>query len=285
MDSRFTELVQSVLSAKESAAELNALEVTTTNEQTVHSITSTSKVAVWRLWIYIFCKILFDQEKILTALVKTNRPQNIPNFQNVVYNFRDGLEHKWIDGKFQYDLTSVPDAEDRKIIKKASVFENDEDEIIVKIALENNVLATSEQIDRIKAYLKNEKPPGSTIVLINKLPDQIKTTLTVWVDTQIIDKVTGKLLNVSEEVYPVKDAIKSYLNKLEFNGAFVTDKFTSEIKTQPGIELVNVELIQWKYESFPFVDFSVFKKPESGHFEIKEENLTINYLDYALVNN
>jgi len=285
MSRSFSDIQKSILEAKEASASLNALEILTTSEQTLSSATATSKVSIWRLWVWIVAFVLWIHEQLVEKLVQESRPQNIRNFLLKVLDFHDGLEHKWIDGRFQYDLTGVANPDELKIIKKAAVFENDDEDIVVKIALENNVLATVEQIDRVKAYLKNEKPPGASLVLINKLPDQLKATISVWIDIQKIDKLTGRLLGTTEEIYPVKDAVASYLNKLEFNGAFVKNKFTSEIEAQTGIELVNIDSIQWKYEAFPFVDFQIFKEPESGHFELDEGNLTINYLDYALVNN
>jgi hypothetical protein len=284
MSRSFSDIQKSILDAKEASASLNALEILTTSEQTLSNANATSKVSMWRLWVWIFAFAMWVHEQIIFKLSEQSRPQNIPNFKNTVFNFHDGLEHKFIEGKFQYDFTGISNPHSLKIIKKVAVFENDDEEIVVKIALENNELATDEQLDRIKSYLKNEKPPGAALVLINKMPDELKINFTVWVDTQVIDKVTGRLLGVTDEVYPVEVAIENYLNNLEFNGAFVCNKIEKEIESQTGIKLVNIDSIQWKYEGYPFTDFSIFKVPESGHFKIEPENLTINYLDYALVN-
>lgn len=280
----FNDIQKTILDAKDASAELNALQITTNSEQELNDINSTSKVSLWRLIVWIIAFVLYIQEQILTELANQTRPQNIPNFQSKVFDFHDGLEHKFINGRFQYDYTGVDNPDALKIIKKAAVFENDNEQIVVKFALENNVLATDEQIGRIRAYLKDEKPPGTSLLLVNKLPDQLKNTLTVYVDIQVIDILTGRLLNSTEEIYPVKLAIKNYLLKLEFNGAFVINRYIREIENQNGIELANINLIQSKYDLYPFEDFVVFKEPQSGHFQLDDENLTINYLDYALVN-
>jgi hypothetical protein len=56
---------QSILDAKTTSMQLNALEVLTTQEQTIDSANSTSKVSIWRLWVWIFSYVLCLHEKIV----------------------------------------------------------------------------------------------------------------------------------------------------------------------------------------------------------------------------
>lgn len=231
---------------------------------------------------------IFFHEQIVAKNAENLRPQNLPNFIAAVLNFHDGLDLKWKDGQFQYDLTGVPDAEERKIIDRCAVLESADGELVVKVATDNAGAlepVTSEQLERLSFYLQQKKVPGVSIRLINKEADLIKTTLRVYVDPLMIDLATGKQLNTSEEIYPVKEAIKEYLANLEFNGAFVTNFFTRAIEDKGGINLVAVDSMQWSFDAYPFMDFTDFKVPESGYFKINEENLTITYLSYVLVNN
>ncbi len=287
MDTRFNEIQQEILQAKSDASALNALEVLTTSEQTLNSATTTSKVAVWRLWVWIFAFVIWLNEKIVTQNALNSRPQNLPNFRAAVLNFRDGLDLVWKDGAFSYDLTSVTDAEERKIIDRCAVIESDDGELVVKVATDNSgnlEPVTPAQKTRVLTYLKQIKVPGVKIRLINENADNLKASLTVYVDPLIIDLSTGQLLNTSDEVYPVKEAIKSYLENLEFNGAFVKDYFREEIKNAEGINLCVVDLLEWKFAAFPFTAIGEWKVPESGYFKIEETDLTINYQPYVLVN-
>ena len=236
--------------------------------------------------IISFC--VFVHEQIVSANAANSRPQNLPNFIAKVYNFHDGLPLKWIDGQFQYDLTGVANPDDLKIIDRCAVLESNDGELVVKVAHDNagDLLPISnDQATRLLFYLGQMKVPGVRIRLINQDADNIKTTLNVYVDAQQIDLITGQQLNTTETVFPVKDAIKEYLSKLEFNGAFVTNFFEAAIQGKDGIKLCDVLLMQHKYAGFDFTDFTAFKIPESGYFKIQDADLTINYLSDVLVTN
>ena len=77
------EIQQPILDDIATSDALNALQVLTTTEQTLTSATSTSKVAVWRLFVYIIAVTTQTLEKILDvfkatviAIVAASRPQD-----------------------------------------------------------------------------------------------------------------------------------------------------------------------------------------------------------------
>ena len=63
MSRSIKEIQQTILDAKATAVELSALEVLTTQEQTLNSANSTSKVAIWRLWVWViaFAQYVLEQ--------------------------------------------------------------------------------------------------------------------------------------------------------------------------------------------------------------------------------
>jgi hypothetical protein len=283
MSRSFNEIQNQILEAKAMAYDLNALEVLTTSEQNLYSATSTSKVSIWRQWVWIFAFVIWLHEKIVEANANNSHSQNQPNLKNSILNYHDGLDLVWKDGRFQYDLTTVLDAEARKIIARCAVLENDEG-LVFKIATDNaGVLepVTPEQLTRVSAYIKKIKGPGIPFVVINQNADLIRVTLTVYVNPLVIDITTGQLLSSTSEVFPIEDAIDQYLANLEFNGAFVKDFFRTTLKDAEGIELVVIENIESKFASFPFIVMGEWKVPDAGYFKINEENLTINYLPYV----
>lgn len=247
-----------------------------------------STASLEMLMIENMVNAIYEHEQIVSSNAANSRPQNLPNFILAVLNFHDGLPLVWLDGQFQYDLTGVANPDDLKVVSRCAVLESEDGELVVKVAHNNaGVLEplTNPQATRLGFYLIDVKVPGVRIRLINEPADLIKTTLNVYVDPLVIDLTTGRQLNLTEEVYPVKVAITEYLNALEFNGAFVQNFFEQAIQDKEGINLVNVELLQWKYAALPFADFVNFKIPEAGYFKIEDVDLTINYLPYGLVNN
>ena len=247
-----------------------------------------SIASVENIWLEQFVDMIYNHELIVSANAANSRPQNLPNFIATVYNFHDGLPLVWMDGQFTYDLSEVENPEERKIVNRCAVLESEDGELVVKVAKINSdelePLAEPEA-ERLLFYLNQMKVPGVRIRLINELADLLKVTLNVYVDPLQIDLNTGRRLNITEDIFPVKAAIKSYLTELEFNGAFVTNFFERAIQNEPGINLAVIELLQHKFAAFDFADFTAFKVPQSGYFKINEENLIINYLPYVLVNN
>lgn len=247
-----------------------------------------STASVEMIWIEQLSEMIYVHEQIVSANAANSRPQNLPNFIATIYNFHDGLPLAWLNGQFDYDLTEVANPEELKIVDRCAVLESEDGELVVKVATETGgelEPLTTEQAQRLLFYLNQMKVPGVRIRLINEQADLLKATLNVYVDPLQIDLNTGQALTSEEEQFPVKDAIKDYLSKLEFNGAFVTNFFTRAIEDKPGINLVQIETIQHRFGGFDFSPFDTFKVPQSGYFKINEVDLTINYLPYVLVNN
>jgi hypothetical protein len=277
-----------ILTAKAQASNLNALEVLTTSEQTLLNADSTSKVSIWRLWVWIFSYALSIHERIVETNAENSRPHTIRWYREQCMNFLDGLALKWINGQFAYNTTGVTNVEERKIIDRCAVLESNNGELVIKVATENNGILeplTTPQLDRFKAYVRQIKDAGNRIRFINQPADNLKITLTVYVDISIIDLSTGKLLNISGDIYPVKEAIDNYLSNLEFNGAFVKEFFRDELQRAIGVKRPLIDLLQSQSNGFPFSDISDWKIPEAGYFKINDIDLTINYIANDLVGN
>lgn len=281
----FTEIQQSILEAKEAAAELNALEVLTTSEQTLHSATSNSKVGIWRLWVWIFSFALWLHEKIVYQNAQNSRPHTIRWYRDQAMNFLDGLSLVWIDGQYNYNLNGVVDAADRKIIDRCAILESSDGELVIKVATDNSGTIeplSTPQLLRFVEYLNLIKDAGNRLRVINEEADKLKITIDAYVDVSIIDLATGKLLNVSEDIYPLKDAVKNYLENLQFDGAFVKEFFKNALQTAPGVKLPILQNVEWKYAAFDWETIGEWKVPEAGYFKIDDIDLTINYLQYEL---
>ena len=282
MDRKFSEIQQQILDAKNAAAQLNALEVLTASEQNINSANTTSKVGVWRVWVWVMAYVIWIHERIVSTNAANSRPHNLLWYREKVYEFRDGLQLQWINGQFTYDLTGVADAEDRLIIKRRSVLESNDGELVIKIATDNGGSiepVSNPQLVRFTEYMNLIKDAGNRLRIINQPGDLLKITITAYVDVSIIDLATGKLLNVTEDIYPVVDAVENYLANLEFNGAFFKAFLQSNIEKASGVYLPLIDDVQWRFAAFPFAAIGEHKIPEAGYFKINPDDLTINYLN------
>ena len=280
-----TEIQQSILNAKAQASTLNALQVLTTAEQNLSAANSTSKVAIWRLWVWIFSYVIYIHEQIIEKFAENSRPHTINWYKNQCLNFLDGLPLVWLNEQFQYDLTNVIDADVRKIIDRCAILESNSGELVLKIATDNNGNTeplTIAQLLRFTYYINQIKDAGNRIRIINQEADQLKIALTVYVDPLIIDLQTGALLSGAPGVFPVKKAIDNYLEKLEFNGAFVLTFFQDELQKATGVVLPKVDVLESQYLGFAFVPIVDWAIPEAGYFKVNPADLTITYLPNEL---
>lgn len=279
------EIQQSILDAKQTATNLSALEVLTTSEQTLSNANSTSKVSIWRLWVWIFAYALQVHERIVERNAQNSRPHTIRWYREMCLNFLDGLPLQWKDGQFQYELTNVIDADVRKIIDRCAVLESNNGELVIKIATDNNGIiepVTPAQKIRFIAYMQQIKDAGNRIRVINQSADLLKIGLTVYVDPLIIDLQTGKLLSAPGNIFPVKNAITNYLASLEFNGSFVKTFFQDALQKAEGVNLPIIDDLQSQYAGFNFVPIAEWRIPEAGYFAVNDVDLTIIYKAYDL---
>jgi hypothetical protein len=246
-------------------------------------LTSTSRVAIWRLWVYIIAFAIWLHEEIVEANAENSRPHTLRWYREQALSFLDGLELVWLDGQFQYETEGVTNLDERQIIDRCAVLESTDGELIIKIAteLDDQVQPiTDDQLLRFTSYMNQIKDTGNRLVIVNRPPDKLKLTLKVYVDEQIINLGDGVLLNTDETIKPVEVAVNEHLRNLEFNGALVKEFLRDTIQKDEGVKLPIIEDLQWQYAGLPFQSIDQWQVPDAGYFEIEE--LTINYLPYAL---
>lgn len=241
-----------------------------------------SLTSIENVWFDNISFGIYNHELIVSENALNSRPHNLSWYKEKCMDFHDGFELVWLDGQFKYEASVT---EVSKIIDRVAVLESNDGELVIKVATDNAGTIeplSAPQLTRFTNYLNLIKDAGNRIRIINQPADLLKMTLNVYVDVSIIDLSNGKLLNVTEDVYPVEDAIKNYLENLEFNGGFVKEFFKNELQKATGVKLPLIELVEWKYASFDWAEFGEWKVPEAGYFKIEPADLTINYLPYEL---
>ncbi len=253
------------------------------NDQTLSTeLTSTSKVAIWRLWVYIIAFAIWIHEAIVEENAKNSRVHTLLWYQSQALLFLDGIDLQWENGQFSYP-TLIEDIEARKLVKRCAVLENKDGELVIKITGDRNQPLEDNQERRFTTYMNEIKDAGNRLKIVNREADSLKLHLDVYVDTLVIDLDTGQYLETSQTYKPVEDSIENYLNHLEFNGALIKNRLIDAVQEAQGVYDLEIKVLQHRYGELPFTNVGRLIVPDAGHFKIEE--LVINYHSNSYVAN
>lgn len=285
-----TEIQESILSKKSQTESLSALEVLTTSEQnTLSNLTSTSKVAIWRLWVFIQAfaiwlhEGIFETHKIeIEELIALNKVHTRKWYRDKILNFQYGFV---LDGESdRYDNTGIDTANilGSKIIKRASV-EEVAGELRIKVATQiGDKLQpiNTDQFNALRQYIALVKDAGTKIRLISRPADQMKAEIDIYFDPLILNGLGQRLDGTDDE--PVQKAIKDYLYRLEFNGEFIKTKLTDYVQTVAGVQMPVFKQIWTKYGTYGYNLIDETYIADSGYMVFDLDNTIINFIPREL---
>ena len=270
-----------ILKAKETEASLNGLN-------------STSKVAIWRLWVYITAFVIWTLEKIfdehkkeISKLLSEQKPHTARWYRNKALAFQYGFNLRSETDLFDNTGKSKEEIENSKIIKYSAVTEVEiESHLIVKIATEsvaptsNLSPLTQEQKAAFDVYINEIKDAGVRITTINYLPDILKLQMKIYRDPLVLDE-NGQSILTGEK--PVEKAIKEYFKKLPVNGELVLAHLVDALQQVEGVKIPHIILAESKwidagtngYGNFQPIEVKTI--PISGYFKIENFD-NINYI-------
>jgi len=245
-------------------------------------LTSTSKVSIWRLLIFIVAfsiwvlENLFDtHNKEVNDIIEAKFPHRASWYRTKALAFQYGFN--LIQDTDKYDNTGYTDAqvEASKIIKYAAVTKSG-GQLLIKIATEiNGVLSpiAPEVKAAFDAYMLEVADEGVNFIVLNHLPDILLLNIQIYRDPLVLDSNGMSILNAN---YPVQDALNEYMKELPFNGELVLAHLTDKLQKAEGVvipHLVNAESQAIDINSNPPVyktaePINVKTVPESGYFTI-----------------
>jgi len=250
----------------------------------LNALTSTSKVAIWRLWLYVIAyacyvmEVLFDTHRSEVSGILTElKPHTLRWYRNKVKDFQYGFDLIEDTDVFENGNASDEAIEASKIIKYAAVTEStQESRLIIKVAKEdaNGVLSPIPQtvLDALIAYLEEIKDAGVKITVINYLPDILKLQLQIYYDALVLDengvsRLTGKK--------PVEDTLKAFMKELPFNGELILQSMIDRLQLTEGVKIINIVNAQSKWIANNGITYgnyeniAVKKIAISGYFQIE----------------
>lgn len=253
------------------------------NEPALAELNSTSKVAVWRLWVYITAFVIhtleriFDQhKKEVSEALSELKPHTARWYRNKALAFQYGFDLIEDSDKFDNAGSTEEQIANSKIVKYSAVTESEtESRLIVKIATEQGgelQPITAGQKASFEAYMQEIKDAGVKITTINYLPDILKLHMKIYRDPLVLNE-NGMSILTGEK--PVEKAIKEYLKQLPFNGELVLAHLVDALQKVEGVRIPHINLAESKWIDAGVNDYGSFQPievktiPVSGYFKIE----------------
>lgn len=246
-------------------------------------LTSTSKTAIWRLFIYIISVAIYAFEVILDK-----------HYSDVSQKLTEEKAHtaRWYRSKalaFQFGFDLVVDSDEfnntnytteqiseSKIVKYAAVVEAENDSrLIVKIAGETDGelnRLNEQEVASFKTYMQEIRDAGVKLTVINYEADKLFLDLQINYDPLVLSANGQHLINAN---YPVVDAIKAYMKELPFNGELVLAHLVDKLQQVEGVLIPTImsASTSWIDENTnsygDAIGIAVKTIPVSGYFKVE----------------
>ena len=254
-------------------------------EPALNELNSTSKVAIWRLWVYIIAVAIWSLEKLfdqhradIDKRLAELKPHTARWYRSKALAFQYGFDLLPDSDKFNNQGHTEEAIEASKIVKYSAVIESkNEGRLIVKIATEQGEQLqpiTDAQKQAFEAYLQEIKDAGVRLSVVNYQPDVLHLQMKIIYDPLVLDSNGQSIIHATK---PVEETIKSYLKRLPFNGELVLAHLIDVLQQAEGVKIPHLVLAQSKnitssgeYGAFETIEIS--KIPTAGYFTIDNFN-------------
>lgn len=295
------EIQTQILEAAAGTTELPATAVLTQNEQaTIPNLTSTSKVSVFRLIVYVVATVAWSLRKLwailsadIEARIAVSRPFSRGWYTQTALNYQHGQQ---LPENGIYDNTglTIAEIEAKKIVAKAAVVEgtiNGHGILRIKVAKDNaGVLAPLDAGELIgfSEYINLMGAAGISVASSSAEADRLKVVYKLYYDPTILNNLGERLDGTNAT--PVIAALKNYLkdkNARDFNGELSLDQLNDVVENVPGITDVFIQSAASAYAGFSYGDinaqgnigpFTEFRQPQSGYFKLDQAASVFQYL-------
>lgn len=259
-----------IIEEKETQSTLQGLSPSPENAANfLNDLTSSSKVAIWRLWAYITAVAIHTHEVVMDLFIKevnaiaAAAPAGTPRwYQKKMMEFQWQDELEYIDNKYQY--ATIDQA--KQIIKRCAIEERNNGVVMIKLAKENNGVTeplTSDERAGAQSYAQKIKFAGTRLSVVSIPPDALTIHFDIYYDP------VYPLTNVAENV---ETAILGHLATLPFNAALNITSLTDSIQAATGvIDPVFKSASSQADGASSATSFTVEQIPAAGWFILSDE--------------
>ncbi|NPV35068.1 MAG: hypothetical protein HPY80_00205 [Bacteroidales bacterium] len=283
------EIYDSLNKVKANMQELHAFVVdnnpgnTMDNAETLLAdLSNKSKVAIWRLWLWLMSVASWMVEKLFDIhkeevedIIARKRPHTLRWYAEESKKFQYGYCLEWLGDTFGY----AADQPTAKIITYASASEVG-DKVLIKVATGErpNIKPLSTiQLSAFKDYWAKWKDAGVKLEIVSLPADEIKVNMKIIRDRMILDH-NNRLLRDST-INPIENAIASFGAGLEFDGLLRLSKLVDAIQSAEGVIDVQINDAWHRPSGGDWKPINMSVMPASGYFILDIDNSNIIYED------
>lgn len=276
------EIYDQMAAEKASLTSLNGLLPTENTGAYVNllaQLSSNSKVAVWRLFMYIVAvghyihETMWDYAKQeMELLAQKSIAGNLAWYRAEVFKWQFGHLLLWnaVNYRYYYADTTSQNAIDSRVCKRVACIELinvDFKGIKIKVAKESGGILeplTQNELESLQAYIDRVKFAGVETDVVSQAADSLLTYIKVYYQ--------GTLDSVVFQT-AVKDKIKEYISNLDFNGMFYSSKMVDALQAMSGVADVVIVNNQAKSYLGSYVGFVKDYEPESGWMVLDNDSV------------
>ena len=235
---------------------------------------SKSKVAEWRMWVYVMAVAIHTFEVILDAFrrevdVLTTKitPGTIRWYAEMCKRFQNG-------DSLSFDPNTAllyyqKEDPSKQIIEVAAVSESrdgDNNRLFIKVAKKNDagkiIELNPDELHNFSGYIDAVKFAGCQTEIVSTKADQIQYALTVYHEPA----VPGNTI-----VAAVEKALGLFKTSIDFDGIFYRQKFIDAVMAVEGVVTCEVSLLRrHSYQSTqdaPWKPVDIYAELDAGYFE------------------
>lgn len=246
----------------------------------IQDVASASRVAMWRLWVYIMATALYTHEVLFDtfkaeaeAIAASSIAGNLAWYADQVKKWQYGFSLVFNNATYRYyyaDTTSTA-AIAARLVAKVSVREvttSTYSGIVIKVAKDSGGTLVpldstpGTELTSLTTYVNYIKFAGVQTVVLSLPADTVKLNLKVYYDgTQVLTDVQTA----------VQDALNAYLINIEFDGVLYINKLVDALQAVPTLRTPWVLVNQVQAKASTDVGYTTVTEsyePASGYFQL-----------------
>lgn len=247
-------------------------------------LTNTSKFSIFRLIAYVVATAIWTMYQLqdifrteINTTIANLKPHSIRWYAQKSRAFQYGYDLIEETDMYDNSLLTPDQIAASQIVSYAAVVELERG---IRIKLAKTIGAdlgalTTPELLSFTAYMKEVKDAGVRVKITSSAPDDLRLAIRIQYNPLVLNGDGSRIDGTAAT--PVKDAIKTHLKNLPFNGLFSVQKLVDAIQAVEGVSDMNIDQVQTRYGALLFSTVNINVIPDAGYLRIADIDLTITY--------